>query len=280
MIKKRCLFFLFVNLIIPFGSNAMLSLKQVCHDTMNNSLMAECIKTICAHNIDSQDLPEDIQSDIQKRKDQLNFLLTAALNGQKCVINYYQEHIHSLSCVSELIQLGADLFTTNRYGQSALHVAAMTNNVPLVQFLLNRCAPVDFHNFIHEKDNDGNNTPLHCAADKNAQDSVRVLIKAGADMCARNEFDQTPLHRAAESDAVGSIVALLEHGVEIDVLDEMGNTPLHLAARMDNVQAVICLLNHGAQSAIKNEDDKTPLDFAYKLGMSKSALLLENWNKK
>ena len=280
MIKKYCLFFLFVNLFaISHDSNAMLSLKQACHNTLNNSLVTECINVICVHRIDSQFLPEDLRNEIQKRKDQLNCLLAAALDGQKCMVDCYEKNIHSLSCVSELIQSGADFSTTNRYGQSALHVAAMTNNISLVQFLLERCAPVDLHNFIHEKDIDGN-TPLHCAAENNAYDTMYILINAGADLYAQNESGRMPLHITAELGTVESITLLLEHKANIEALDYFGNTPLHLAARIDNFHAVDCLLTHGAQSAIKNEDGETSLDLAYTLGLCKSAQLLKNWNKK
>lgn len=279
MIKNHQLSLLFVIFACAFqDSNAMLSLKQTCHNALNNSLLLNCVNVICTHNIDGQYLPEDLQDEIQNRKDQINCLLVFALNGQKCIVRGYKKHIHSLSCVPELIQFGADVSTTNGNGQSALHIAAMTNNVSLTRFLLERCAPMDLQTFIHETDCDGN-TPLHCAARKNAQESMSILIKAGADVNAQSEYGRTPLHRAAESDAVGSIAVLLKHEADIDALDDMGNTPLHLAARIDNFHAVKYLLNYGAQSDIKNKDNKTPLNFTRDLIHSQSEDLLKNWNK-
>lgn len=273
MPRKRCLLFLFVNLIAMSDSNAMLSLKQVCHNTLPDSLMARCISVILEHNIDGGDLPEDIQNEIQKCKEQLNNFLTSVLNGQACTVNHREKHIYNLSCVPQLIQAGADLLTTNRNGQSALHVAAAKNNTALMQFLLERCPPENLQNFMHEQDCDGN-TPLHCATENNALDSMQILIKAGANLCAPGKYERTPLHKAAESDLTESIQLLLKHGVDIDVLDEMGNTPLHLAARIDNAHAVECLLNHGAQPAIKNKDGETPLSFARLLIVSRSEALL------
>lgn len=275
MPRKHLLFFLFVNLIVAFDSNAMLSLRQACHDTLTDSLMAHCINVILKYNIDSQDLPEDLQNEIQKCKARLNSLLASVLNGQKCTVNHYERHIHSLSCVPELIQAGADLFATNRDGQSALHVAAMENNTLLMQFLLERCPSDKLQNFVDEQACNGD-TALHCAAENNAVESMQMLIKAGANLCARGAYERTPLHKAAESNSINSIQLLLEHGVDINILDEMGNTPLHLAARIDNAQAVAYLLKYGAQPDIQNEDAKTSLDFAYQLGTSKSALLLGN----
>lgn len=257
----------------------MLSLQQTCRNASKNSLMAHGISVILEHALDGQDLPEDIQNEIHKRKEQLNSFLASALNGQRCTINYYPRYIHCLSCVPELIRSGADLFTTNNMGQSALHVAAKLNDVPLVQFLLDRCTSENLKTFINEQDRHGY-TPLHCAAAANAPESMQLLIKTGADVYAQDMYKRTPLHLAAASDAIKSIILLLEHGVAIDALDAMGNTPLHLAARIDNEQAVECLLERGAQPAIHNEDNKTPLDFAYQLGTSKSGLLLKDFNKK
>jgi len=258
----------------------MLTLKQVCQNTLNDSLVARCATVIVEHNIDSKNLPQDLQNEIQKCKDRLNNLLVSALNGQKCTVNNYERHLYRLSCIPELIQSGAHLFTANCDGQSALHVAALMNDVPLVKFLLARCFPEDLNNFINEQDCN-NNTPLHCAAIANASESMELLINAGADLFASGTYERKPLHSAAEFGAIKTITLLLENGADINALDEMGNTPLHLAARMDNAWAVHYLLNHGAQPAIKNEDGKTPLDFAYHFGTCKSALLLrDNLNEK
>jgi len=261
---------------MSYDSHGMLSLKQACHNKLSDSLMAQCINLICAHDeIDCQNLPEDLQSDIQKQKDRLNDLLSAVLNGQKCTVHYCEKHIHSLACVPELIQSGADLFTTNCRGQSALHVASMKNDVSLLKFLLERCPLADIQSFIHEKDSDGN-TPLHCAVITNANDSMDILIKAGADVCAHNEYSRSPLHVAAESNAIEAMQLLLKsEQVDINALDYEGNTPLHLAAHLDNFKAVEFLLKGGAQS-VTNECGETPLDLAYTLGMTKSAQLLKH----
>ena len=49
---------------------------------------------------------------------------------------------------------------------------------------------------INLKDNKGR-TPLHCAAYKNAIESVRILCESKADINLKDNIGRTPLHCAA-----------------------------------------------------------------------------------
>lgn len=60
---------------------------------------------------------------------------------------------------------------------------------------------------ITDKD-DGGNTPLHCAVRAGKMDMVVMLVKLGADVNAKNDFDDTPM-KIAEDKGLISIISFL-----------------------------------------------------------------------
>jgi uncharacterized protein len=96
---------------------------------------------------------------------------------------------------------------------------------------------------------------LHIATDypghfPNAEETVRVLIAAGADVNAMftGAHGETPLHWAASSDDVGVLDALVEAGADLEadgsVID--GGTPLADAVAFGQWNAARRLLERGA----------------------------------
>jgi len=61
-------------------------------------------------------------------------------------------------------------------------------------------------------------------------DTVRLLIKYGADVSVRDKTNSTPLHLAAFSGSSETVRLLLEHGADVTVPDGSHRTPLHLAS--------------------------------------------------
>ena len=60
---------------------------------------------------------------------------------------------------------------------------------------------------ITDKD-DGGNTPLHCAVRAGKMDMVLMLVKLGADVNAKNDFDDTAM-KIAEDKGLISIISFL-----------------------------------------------------------------------
>ncbi|MBC6428354.1 MAG: ankyrin repeat domain-containing protein [Cellvibrionales bacterium] len=74
-------------------------------------------------------------------------------------------------------------------------------------------------------------TPLHGAAAYGSADTVRALLKAGAEIDARTTNDaETPLHKAAWFAKPDITAALLDAGADPNVRKDNGYTPLHFAA--------------------------------------------------
>ena len=79
---------------------------------------------------------------------------------------------------------------------------------------------------------------LHEAASNGDADAVRTLVKAGADIDARNGDGQTPLFLAAYFGHADTVRALAAAGADIQARNGVGETPLHAAALVGHAPAV------------------------------------------
>lgn len=80
---------------------------------------------------------------------------------------------------------------------------------------------------------EGSMTPLHLAARYNRNPgAVRVLVRAGADVNARDQAGETPLHKVMLNlNNTGVIAVLAESGANFSVTDNLGRTPLDAVIR-------------------------------------------------
>lgn len=196
-------------------------------------------------------------------------------------------HNNDVRFIKDLLEAGADIKATDKYGHTSLHLAAGSNCVKVITTLLEAGAD------IKARDEDGN-TPLHLAAglynngqivtafltagagiearnqDGHIKNPIDVLLNAGADIEARNQDGRTPLHLAAcytdpTNGDVNPIDLLLNAGADIQARDQDGNTPLHLAVRYtyltdDHLNAIELLLNAGADVNARNKNGHIPFD--------------------
>lgn len=90
--------------------------------------------------------------------------------------------------------------------------------------------------------------------------ALRLLIKGGAPLEARNNSGATPLIFAAGNggnvtqspEQIAAVKLLLEMGAQVNATDKMRDTALHLAARRGYIESIKLLLAHGADPALKN----------------------------
>lgn len=151
-------------------------------------------------------------------------------------------------------------------GLSAIHYAAATNCIPIVELLLDKFDCVNTRTVHHS------NTPLRIAVLYSTNDMVAFLLSRGADVNARNMDGYTALYGANTLDKVE---LLLSAGADVNYKRvETGNTKLHAACLDDdNDDALVSLLlAHGADVIIKNNDGLIPIDVCAK--DSKCYLLL------
>ena len=161
-----------------------------------------------------------------------------------------------------LLSKGAEVNAPANDRHAPLHSAARSDRVAVVQVLLTHGAPID------QADTDGR-TALHDAAFWGSANSLKLLIRSGANVSARGKWG-TPLHEAfrwpfPEPPSEGRrkcVHALVKAGANVNEPDENGDTLLHLAMRNGGKEAVEMLLRLGADPDLRNAAGKTPLEVA------------------
>lgn len=91
---------------------------------------------------------------------------------------------------------------------------------------------------------------------------VKHLLKNGADIEAKDQYENTALHRTAARGQEGVMALLIKHGADIDAKNDDEETPLHKSVAWGREDATNILINHGANINAKDRKGNTPLDRA------------------
>ena len=163
--------------------------------------------------------------------------------------------------VNLLITAGADVNIEVKGGITPLHEAAThsTSNVHVVAALIQSGAKVD-------QQSSRGLTPLHLAADSHAHEIAKHLLESGANPNATTGSGVTPLHLAvsySSSSDVSILKILIDGGARVDSLASNGSTPLHYAADTGSKERVQFLVENGAEINLRNKRDATPLNYAF-----------------
>ncbi|XP_078610224.1 uncharacterized protein LOC144881203 isoform X4 [Branchiostoma floridae x Branchiostoma japonicum] len=152
-----------------------------------------------------------------------------------------------LDFLENLIDNGANVNSTDRYGQSVLHEVARAWHIDVAKFLLGKGMDPN------QKDVYGR-TALHVAAAVNYPEMVEFLVQHGADIESKTREElQTPVHFAARNDAVMSLKMLIKHNADFKKpRDYKGRTPLHLAAELDRSETARYLVEQGAEAGVQD----------------------------
>ena len=142
--------------------------------------------------------------------------------------------------IEALVRRGADPEVVDRNGDSLLHLGASEHTV-LDRVHLRLAGRISRRAVARQ-------TPLHNAAASGNAQAIAILVAAGANIEARDEYGRTALHLACTYPPGPAIVdALLVAGASINAQDSDGSTPLHDAVRAGPV-AVEVLLDGGCGS--------------------------------
>jgi ankyrin repeat protein len=152
----------------------------------------------------------------------------AAMNGDK-------------DAVRSLLKQGADVNQAQGDGMTALHWAAASGHVDLVEMLLYAGANVRATTRL------GAYAPLHVASQSGHAAVINTLVKAGADVDMVTSTGATPLMMAALSGQAEAAGALLDAGADVNARDRANDeTALMFAAAYDRVGVVRLLVSRGA----------------------------------
>jgi len=176
----------------------------------------------------------------------LSLLLLAAGPAESPVADAAERG--DLEAVRMLLRDGADVNGAQSDGTTALHWAAMNDDVQIVEVLLYAGATVKPTTRL------GGYTPLHLAGRNGHGDVVRALLEGGADANGFTNTGVTSLHFAAQANSAESIRTLVEHGAEVDARDSRSNrTPLMFAAVGNSTAAMQALVDAGADLSAETE---------------------------
>ena len=202
-------------------------------------------------------------------------------------------HKWDVEAVRLLLNVGADVESRDRRGNSALIYAAQARPVirlPVLQSLLDAGADVNAHGengmtaLMHSSMHDDPvvvNALLDAGADVHATDKtgwtalmhatrrnrghaevVTSLIAAGSDVNAAHRRGGTAIASAAYNGHLRVVDLLIEAGANVNIHDEAGWTPLICAATRGHLKVVDRLLSSGADLGARDILGRTALSAA------------------
>lgn len=174
-----------------------------------------------------------------------------------------------VDAVRSALDSGTPATQRDEAGTPLLCVAAKYSHQATITLLLSRGAKVNDHD-AHRS------TALHHAAAscETGRELISVLVRAGAELEARDVDGCTPLLLAARFEAPEAAAALLAAGAKVDAADNEGRTGLHWAADKGLLRTAKLLLEHGASRTAKDKAGRTPLTHAKRSGRERMVELL------
>jgi ankyrin repeat protein len=150
--------------------------------------------------------------------------------------------------VRALLKQGSDVNAAQGDGMTALHWAASSNDVELLDMLIYAGANLRATTRINGY------TPLFFAARSGHPAVVKTLLDRGADPKARSVTGTTPLMLAAASGNTAVVDALLNAGADVNAKDAARDeTPLMFAAARNRVDVIRLLTKRGADVAASSK---------------------------
>jgi uncharacterized protein len=117
-------------------------------------------------------------------------------------------------------------------GDTALHIVAKRKDLPWLQFLLSKGAPMD------ARDRQGN-TPMIDAAQIGFSDGISQLLQVGAQPNLANNKGETALIIATEQHDLASVNSLVQYGADPNIPDHVAGMSAMDYAKRDGRSAAI-----------------------------------------
>jgi ankyrin repeat protein len=144
-----------------------------------------------------------------------------------------------IDLIVPLARYGVDLDVRHASDKTGLIIATGHFSTKAAQILLEHGADPNVPDGV-------GNYPVHIAARKGREATMRLLLDHGADVNALDESQERPLAMAAVFQREqGLLQLLIDHGARVNVLDMYGNSALVTAARLGNLGILDMLLEAG-----------------------------------
>lgn len=122
----------------------------------------------------------------------------------------------------KMLSEGIDSNTTDKFGNTALHLAAATNSINVTRLLAARSELINYPNR-------QGHTALHLAAESGNLVPIDALVKAGSLLDSRNTVGMTPLFLACRAGRLPAVNTLIKLGADRTLTDSQGITPAQIA---------------------------------------------------
>ena len=169
-------------------------------------------------------------------------------------------HQGDIDAIKQLISEGMDPDTRDARGLTALHYAILQGKIDAIRALLDSGADVGagIDPELAPKPEPGQEppeklpksvngiTPLQLAAIQGKIKAMKALIKAGADINARNAQKLTALHLAIGEGRLEVARFLLDEGADPEAVDRRNRSPLATAALRGHLDIASLLIDAGA----------------------------------
>lgn len=173
----------------------------------------------------------------------------------------------NIALVHAMLQERVDVNTPQADGATALHWAALLDDVETTDLLIRAGAQVDAAN-------DYGVTPLAlaCTNGRAGEPVVERLLKAGANPNSARQTGETVLMTAARSGSLEAVKLLLDHGADVNAKESRrGQTALMWAAAERHPDVMQALIGRGADIRVRSKGGFTALLFAAQQGDRASA---------
>ncbi|MDR0494446.1 MAG: ankyrin repeat domain-containing protein [Treponema sp.] len=202
--------------------------------------------------------------------------------------------------IGKILNQEADVNARNREGDTALHIAARTNQKESGEFIISKGANIFYTNsdgksplytaLTHSSGvlqwmftpetvaayDEMGNTMLHYAALWRMDRHIRFIIQQGVSTETANATGETPLFWAVKYDGASTVKALLAEKANLHARDSLGNSALHAAVRWNAKNSVAALLDAGIDVNVHSLDLTAPLHESVRLGLADIAVILIN----
>jgi len=157
--------------------------------------------------------------------------------------------------VRALLDLGANIDSVDRFGDTALSLATWRGSADVVSLLLERNVSLPLNN-------PKGRQILESAASTGLADLFTKMAEKGADLNLEIGDGRTLLHAAAEGGSVPILEILLGKGLDINQRDAYGWVPLHFVADMGRTAAMELLLSRGADAKVRTAIGQSAFNLA------------------
>lgn len=189
----------------------------------------------------------------------LNLKFQSAAGGENFrKLNFYLFDAAERGCLElaeRFVAAGADVNARDRFGNTALNIAARMGHKDVISLLIGQGSDV-------VKPNLAGSTPLLRAVESDRRRAAKLLLEAGADPNTGNLKGIQPLTAAAFNGNDRLVTLLLEHGADPAHADRTGKTAIIYAAGKGFTGVVERLLEAGVTVDLTDSHDLTPLMWA------------------